>query len=467
MMLNPLHNQYNHEELWALDRDHFLHPWTHFDSFKDEGSLVLVKGKGCRVTDSEGKEYFDGIGGMWCVNVGYGRDELAQTMAQQASQLAYSNTFVDVSNAPAATLAGKLASMAPGSINRVMYALTGSAANEGAVRLAQYYHGRKGRSTRKHIISRKNSYHGSTVLTSSIGMRDGDRQEEFQYLTGFIHHLSAPYFYRGHDGMTKEEFTDFLVQEFRDKIAELGAENISCFIAEPIQASGGVVPPPPGYLKRMIEVCREHDILFIADEVVTAFGRLGHMFASLDEFGIQPDIIVCAKGITSGYFPMGATLYTDEIHEVMSSDNPDGWFAHGFTCAGHPVGCAVALKNIEIMEREDICGNVRTVGDYFEGRLRELDDLPIVGDVRGKRMMMCVEYVADKNTKAHIPYEVNISKRISNLCESRGLLVRPMGHLDVMSPPLTMTKDDADFLVDTLRGAVVEVTDELVREGVL
>ncbi|MEM7636661.1 MAG: aminotransferase class III-fold pyridoxal phosphate-dependent enzyme, partial [Pseudomonadota bacterium] len=150
-----------------------------------------------------------------------------------------------------------------------------------------------------------------------------------------------------------------------------------------------------------------------------------------------------------------------------SSENPDGWFAHGFTCAGHPVGCAVALKNIEIMEREDICGNVREVGDYFEGRLHELAELPIVGDVRGKRMMMCVEYVADKQTRAHIPHEVNISKRISNLCETRGLLVRPMGHLDVMSPPLTMTREDADFLVDTIRGAVVEVTDELVREGVI
>ena len=466
-MLNPLHNQYNPEELWALDRDHFLHPWTHFESFKDEGSLVLAKGQGCRVTDVSGKEYFDGIGGMWCVNVGYGRDELAQAMAQQASQLAYSNTFVDVSNAPAALLSGKLASMAPGNLNRVMYALTGSAANEGAVRLAQYYHARKGRTSRKHIISRKNSYHGSTLLTASLSFKETDRQNEFQYLTSFIHHLSAPYYYRAPVGMGEAEFTRFLIEEFKAKIAELGAENVSCFIAEPIQASGGVVPPPKGYLKGMIDVCREHDILYISDEVVTAFGRIGHMFASLDEFGIQPDIIVCAKGITSGYFPMGATLYSDEIHEVISTNNPDGWFSHGFTCAGHPVGCAVALKNIEIMEREDICGNVRNVGDYFEAQLLQLEELPLVGDVRGKRMMMCVEYVADKATKQHIPDEINISKRISNLCEERGLLVRPIGHLDIMSPPLTMTRDDADFLVETLRGAIVHVTDELVREGAL
>jgi putrescine aminotransferase len=464
---NPLHNQFDPEQLWQMDRDHFLHPWTHFESFEKEGSLVVAKGEGSHVTDAEGREYLDGIGGMWCVNVGYGRNELAQVMADQAMQLAYSNTFVDVSNPPAAMLAAKLASLAPGSLNRVIYSLSGSAANEGAIRMAQYYHGRKGNHSRKHIISRRNSYHGSTVLTASIGLRDGDRQDEFHYLSSFIHHLSAPYYYRNGEGMSEAEFTDHLVQEFKDKIAELGADNIACFIAEPIQASGGVVPPPPGYLKRMLEVCKEHDILFIADEVVTAFGRIGHMFSSWDEFGIQPDMIVMAKGITSGYFPMGATLYSDEIHEVVSTDNPDGWFAHGFTCAGHPIGCAVALKNIEIIEREDICGHVREVGDYFEGRLRELAELPIVGDVRGKRMMMCVEYVADKQTKAHIPHEVNISKRISNVCEERGLLVRPMGHLDVMSPPLVLTRDEADFLVDTLRGAISDVTDELVREGVV
>jgi adenosylmethionine-8-amino-7-oxononanoate aminotransferase len=333
--------------------------------------------------------------------------------------------------------------------------------------MAQYYHGRRGEGSRRHIISRKNSYHGSTLLTASIGMRDGDRQDEFQYLSSFIHHLSAPYSYRRPDAMSVGEFTDFLVGEFKDKIAELGAENISCFIAEPIQASGGVVPPPPGYLQRMLEVCRENEILFIADEVVTAFGRIGHMFASRDEFSIQPDIIVCAKGITSGYFPMGATIYSDAIHEVISSDNPDGWFAHGFTCAGHPIGCAVGLKNVEIMEREGICEHVREVGDYFEGRMQELSGLPIVGDVRGRRLMMCVEYVADKETKAHIPDEVNISRRISRECESRGLLVRPMGHLDVVSPPLTLTREDADFLVDTLAESIKSVTDELAREGAL
>ncbi len=463
-MLNPLHNQFDSEALWQADHDHFVHPWTHFNSFRKDGSLVLAKGEGAYVTDIKGNRYLDGIGGMWCVNVGYGRKELGRAMAEQAEQLGYCNTFVDVTNPPAAMLSAKLASLSPGSLNRVMFALSGSGANEGAVRLAHYYHGRKGNLKRRHIISRKNSYHGSTFLTASIGKREGDTRPEFQYLTDTIHHLSAPYPYRRPEGMTLEAFADFLVDEFKAKIEEVGPENIACFIAEPIQGSGGVVVPPPGYLKRIHALCKANDILFIADEVVSAFGRVGHWFASEAEFGIVPDIITCAKGITSGYFPMGATLYSEEIHEVISRPDPNGWFTHGFTCSGHPVGCAVALENIAIIEREDILGNARRVGDHFEERLRALSDLPLVGDVRGRRFMMCVEYVADKKTRAKLPDEVNISRRISESCEAKGLLVRPLGHLDVMSPPLILTMDEADFMVDTLAASITEVANDLTRE---
>jgi adenosylmethionine-8-amino-7-oxononanoate aminotransferase len=228
-----------------------------------------------------------------------------------------------------------------------------------------------------------------------------------------------------------------------------------------------VVVPPRGYLKRMREVAGENGILFIADEVVTAFGRVGHWFASQDVFGIEPDMIVSAKGLTSGYLPLGVTIYSDAIHEAISQPGPEVWFAHGFTYSGHPVCCAAALKNIEIIEREDLLAHARKVGDHFERRLKELEALRIVGEARGMRMMMCVEFVADKATKAHLPDEINISKRISNLCEERGLLVRPMGHLDVMSPPLTLSIKEADFLVDTLGGAVEEVTHDLVKGGML
>jgi len=460
-------NRFNAAEIWEKDRAHFMHPWTHFDSFKVEGSMIVAEASGCMIKDSNGKEFLDGLGGMWCVNVGYGRNEIAEVMADQARQLAYANPFVDMTNAPAAELAAKLAALAPSGLNHVFFSLSGSCANDTAVRLAHFYHARRGEPSRKHIISRMNSYHGSTYLGMSMGNREGDRVPNFQYITDFIHHLSAPYPYRRPEGLTEDQFTDFLVDEFKAKIKQLGKENIAAFIAEPIQGSGGVVVPPKGYLKRMATVAKENGILFIADEVVTAFGRLGHWFASYDVFGFTPDIIVCAKGLTSGYLPLGATIFSDEIYEAISAPDPSVWFAHGFTYSGHPVCCAVGLKNIEIIEREDLLGNAAKVGDHFERRLKELEALPLVGQVRGQRLMMCVEYVANKQTKAHLADEINISKRISNVCESKGLLVRPIGHLDVMSPPLTLSMAQADFIVDTLGNAIEDVATELKREGLI
>jgi adenosylmethionine-8-amino-7-oxononanoate aminotransferase len=217
----------------------------------------------------------------------------------------------------------------------------------------------------------------------------------------------------------------------------------------------------------MRELCTRHGILFIADEIVTAFGRLGHFFASEAEFGVIPDMILCAKGLTSGYIPLSAVIFSDAVHEGISAADPDVWFTHGYTYSGHPVACAVALKNIEIIEREDLCGNAARVGDYLEKRLGELRDFDIVGDVRGRRLMMCVEYVKDKKTRERLPDSCNISKRISNACEADGLLVRPIGHLDVLSPPLTITKEQVDFVVDTLKRAILKATAELKAEGVI
>ena len=439
-----------------MDRDHFLHPWTHHDSFGRDGSLVIVEGSGAYIVDANGKRYLDGIGGLWCVNVGYGRQELVDAMAEQAQRLAFSNTFVDMTNEPAARLAARLAELAPGSLNHVVFSTSGSSAIDTAIRLAHYYHSRRGEQRRRHIISRKNAYHGSTYLGISVGYRDGDRSPHFQYISDFVHHLSAPYPYRRPDGMSESQFTDHLAHEFEAKIAELGAANIAAFVAEPIQGAGGVVVPPAGYLQRMHAIARTHGVLFIADEVVTAFGRIGHWFASESEFGIQPDIITCAKGLTSGYLPLGATIYSDEIHDAISAPDPDAWFAHGFTYSGHPVCCAVALANIDLIEREHVLDNAKFVGDHFERRLKELADLPLVGEVRGRRMMMCVEYVANKADKTRLPDDINISKRISDICEANGLLVRPVGHLDILSPPLTISIEETDFIVDTLGNAIEE-----------
>ncbi|WP_103255966.1 aminotransferase [Tabrizicola aquatica] len=452
------------DALWEMDRQHLLHPWTNFGPFEREGSLVMVRGEGCYLWDAEGRRYLDAVGGMWCTNVGLGRREMAQAIAEQVERLAFSNTFVDVTNEPSAKLAARLAALAPGDLNRVHFTTGGSTAVDTAVRMVWYWQTCMGRPGKTDIVARDHSYHGSTYLSQSVGKRPGDRVEEFRYKETGIHHLSAPNPYRRPEGMSEAEFCDALVAEFEALIARVGADRIGGFIAEPIQASGGVIVPPEGYLRRMWQVCQRHDILFIADEVVTAFGRLGHWFASEAEFGVVPDLITCAKGLTSGYLPLGAVIFSDRIWEAMAAKG-ERWFTSGFTYSGHPVACAAGLTSIEIIEREGLLEQAATVGDYFIDRLKGLEALPLVGQVRGRRLMVCVENVADKLTKEPLPDGVNESKRISDAAEAMGMMVRPMGHLNVMSPPLTITRDQVDFVTETLEKAIRQVTDELVREG--
>jgi len=297
----------------------------------------------------------------------------------------------------------------------------------------------------------------------SIGLRDGDRAAGFTYKDDTIHHVSAPSLYRRPEGMETGDLTDHLVAEFEAEIERIGAERIAAFFAEPIQASGGVLVPPPDYLARMAQVCRRHGILFVADEVVTGFGRLGEWFASEAVYGVTPDIICCAKGLSSGYQPIGAVIFSEELFKDMEGH---GWYVSGYTYAGHPVACAAALKNIEIIERDGILAHAAAVGANYQKAMRRLSDLPIVGDVRGACLIGCVENVADKATKRPFPDEVDIGRRISDAAEKRGLLVRPMGALNVMSPPLILTEDQVDFIEENLRAAIIEVTDDLVRDGV-
>ncbi len=463
-MTHATHSLAN-EALWEMDRAHSLHPWTNFGPFEEKGALVISRGEGCYLWDADGRQYFDAVGGLWCTNIGLGRREMAEAIAAQAERLAFSNTFVDMTNGPTALLAAKLAELAPGDLNRVHFTTGGSTAVDTAVRMVSYYHHARGNPQKTDIVARDYSYHGSTYLCQSVGKRPGDRVEEFRYQTDGIHHLSCPNPYRRPDGMTEAEFCDQLVAEYEALIARVGPERIGGFIAEPIQASGGIIIPPEGYLKRMWEVCRKHDILFIADEVVTAFGRLGHWFASLDEFGVQPDIICSAKGLTSGYIPLGAVIFSDRIWAAMAKGG-QRWFTTGFTYSGHPVACAAGLKNIEIIEREGLLAHASTVGAYFETRMQALAALPLVGQVRGRKLMLCVECVADKATKALLPDAVGESKRISDACEQMGLIVRPIGHLNVMSPPLIITEAQVDFIAETLEKAIRRVADDLVREGV-
>ena len=452
-------------DLWRKDRDHCIHPWTDFSTFKEKGSDIIAESEGAYVIDSDGGRYLDGIGGLWCVNIGYGRQEMADAIAAQAKQLCYYSTFGHIASPPAATLAAKLAQLAPGSLNHAFFGTGGSMANDTAIRVIHFYFNRLGKKNKKHIISRVDGYHGSTYLTMSMTGVAFDHIG-FDIIKDFIHHIPAPYGYRRPPGVSVEQFCDQKVADLENKILELGPENVACFIAEPIMGAGGVIVPPPGYHRRTWEVCQKYEVLYISDEVVTAFGRLGEMFASEAVFDVSPDILVCAKGISSGYLPLGATLFSDEIYDVISVPQAEGaMFTHGFTYSGHPVGCAAGNKNIEIIEREDICGHVREVGPYLEQQLATLLDLPIVGDVRGKNFMMCIENVADKETKELLPAEVRIGNRIADHCQKRGLIVRPIAHLNVLSPPLILTKEQIDTMVAILRESITAAMDDLVREG--
>ena len=453
-------------EVWEKDRRHHVHPFHNFVSYDEQGSLIMDRGQGAYLTDIDGKEYFDAVGGMWCTNIGLGRQEMADAIAEQAVKLAYANPFTDMSNEPAAMLAAKLAELAPGDLNHVFFTCGGSTANDGAFRLIQMYQAARGKKQKKHILCRLDAYHGTTYLAASLSGKAGDRTAEFNYIEDIIHHLTSPNYYRAPDDMDEAQFCDYLVDEMEQKIQELGADNIAAFYAEPILGSGGVIVPPEGYNRRTWELCQKYDIIYVADEVVTAFGRLGHWFVSKEMFDVQPDIICCAKGLTSAYLPLGAAIFSDRIYEVLSNDK-DRWFSGGFTYSGHPVSCAAALKNIEIMEREKLFDNVREVGVYFEEQLRTLLDLPIVGDIRGRLFMMCVVNVMNKETKEFFPPEVNIGKRISNKAEERGVIIRPAADLNIMSPPLTMTKKDVDYLVPRLRSAIEATMEDLIEEGYL
>ncbi len=458
--------QYDTATIVKDDKAHFLHPWQEFDKFNKTGALPIGRAEGPYIYDTEGNQLLDAIGGMWCTNIGMGRSEMAEAIADQALKMAYANPMVDMTNVPGSQLAKKLAELAPGDLNHVFFSCGGSTAIDSALRLIHFYQNARGKPAKKNIIARQEAYHGSTYAAMSISGKQADHIPEFDYITDTIHHLSCPYFYRAPAGISEEDFTDTLITEFKEKITELGGpDKVAALFAEPIMGSGGVIVPPENYLKRMWEVCQENDILFVADEVVTAFGRLGHWFASEAVFDIKPDIITTAKGLTSGYQPLGATLFSEKIWKVISAPGNGRYFAHGFTYTGHPVACRAALKNIEIMEKEGILEHVREVGPYFLKQLKSLEALPIVGEVRGNHFMVCIENVANKKSRALFSDDVNIGQRITDECASRGVLIRPIGHLNVLSPSLILTINEIDKIVTTLHDGILAVMADLQEQG--
>ncbi len=431
--------------------EHLVHAFSDLHSLREEGArTVISQAEGAYIYNARGDRFLDGMAGLWCVNIGHARPEIAAAVAEQLNTLDYFSTFYNLTHPTAAELAHKLAQLAPGNLNHVYFGNSGSVANDSAVRTLHHYHNRLGLPNKKKILSRIGAYHGSTHL--AIAMTTPKYRDGWDSAEELVHFLSSPCRYHHPDFTDDQEFCDFLVTEMRDAIERVGADNIACFIAEPIMGAGGVIVPPTDYHTRTASLCAEYNIKLISDEVVTAFGRLGHMFTSKEVFGIQPDVISTAKGLSSGYQPISATIFSDEIIDVITTK--DNNFLHGMTYSGHPACCAAALANIAILENEHLCEYVRTTGPYFEQAIKSLENLPVVGEVRGSHFMMGVEFVENKAERKPFDDAVNFGAIVSRQAQSQGLMVRSLGHMIVLSPPLILTEEQINDVSTILRSSI-------------
>jgi adenosylmethionine-8-amino-7-oxononanoate aminotransferase len=426
------------EALVQRDRDLLIHPYL---PTSVEERVIMREGDGCRLRDVEGREYLDATGGLWLAQVGHGRKEIAEAAAKQMTQLEYFMSFWEFSNERAIELADRLVSISPESVQHVYFTSGGSEGNEAAIKMARFYHHRRGDTDRNWILARSQAYHG-------VGYGSGSATGFPIYHDGFgpmlphVRHLTPPWPYRA-ELFGGEDPTEFLLRELEQTIQEIGPDKIAAMIGEPIMGVAGMIVPPDDYWPRVRELLSAHGILLIFDEVVTAYGRTGSWFAA-QHFAVEPDIIVTAKGITSGYMPLGAVLVSDAVAEILGQDHG---FPMGYTYNGHPAACAVAMANLDIIEREGLLTKAMSTGDYLLERLRPLIALDIVGEIRGVGMMLAVELVTDKASRT--PLEVtppveDVARR------DTGVIVRNCGHNIVLSPPLSMTEAEADELVDAL-----------------
>ena len=429
-----------------LSRDHHLAPFSDYKQLKEKGPRIITKAKGVHLWDSEGNKILDGMAGLWCVAIGYGRDELADAAAKQMKELPYYNLFFQTAHPPVLELAKVISDVAPAGMNHVFFTGSGSEGNDTMLRMVRHYWAIKGKPNKKVIISRKNGYHGSTVAGASLGGMTYMHEQGDLPIPG-ITHIPQPYWFGEGGDMSPEEFGIWAANQLEEKILEIGVDNVGAFIAEPIQGAGGVIVPPETYWPRIKEILAKYDILFVADEVICGFGRTGEWFGS-DFYGLKPDMMTIAKGLTSGYIPMGGLIVRDEVVDVL---NEGGDFNHGFTYSGHPVAAAVALENIRILRDEKIIEKVQAeTAPYLQKRLRELNDHPLVGEVRGVGMLGAIELVQDKATRKR--YEgKGVGMICRQFCFDNGLIMRAVGDTMIISPPLVITRDEIDELVTKAR----------------
>ena len=429
-----------------LSNDHHLAPFSDFKQLKEVGPRIITSAKGVYLWDSEGHKILDGMAGLWCVAIGYGRDELADAASKQMRELPYYNLFFMTAHPPVLELSKVIAEVAPEGMNHVFFTGSGSEGNDTMLRMVRHYWAIKGQPNKKVIISRKNGYHGSTVAGASLGGMTYMHEQGDLPIPG-ITHIAQPYWFGEGGDMSPQEFGIWAANQLEEKILEIGVDNVGAFIAEPIQGAGGVIIPPDTYWPRIKEILAKYDILFVADEVICGFGRTGEWFGS-DFYGLKPDMMTIAKGLTSGYIPMGGLIVRDEVVAVL---NEGGDFNHGFTYSGHPVAAAVALENIRILREEKIIEKVHAeTAPYLQKRLRELNDHPLVGEVRGVGLLGAIELVQDKATRKR--YEgKGVGMICRQFCFDNGLIMRAVGDTMIIAPPLVISKSEIDELVTKAR----------------
>jgi putrescine aminotransferase len=456
----PTHNLTRH---WRTsDSRHHVHPFTDTRALVGEGgSRMIVRGQGVWLEDSEGHRILDGMAGLWCVNLGYGRRELAEAGYRQMLELPYYNTFFKTATPPAVELAEKLAEITPKGLDRVFYGSSGSESNETVVRTVRHFWNLMGKPGKKTFISREHAYHGSTMAAASLGGQAAMHGQADLPLPGFVH-VMPPYWYGYGGDLSHDEFGLVAARAVEERILELGPDNVAAFVGEPIMGAGGLLFPPDTYWPEIQRICREHDVLLVADEVITGFGRTGHWFAC-DHYGIEPDLMTMAKGITSGYIPLSGVMLGQRVAEGLIEKG--GEYFHGYTYSGHPVACAVALKNIRVLESEGIIDRVREdIGPYLHARLHEaFDDHPLVGEVRGFGLLAAIELVDDKASRRFFDPGLNVGTRCRDHCFANDLVMRATRDIMVLSPPLVISRDEVDELVRRAKLAIDATARELGR----
>jgi L-2,4-diaminobutyrate transaminase len=433
------------------DRHHVMHPFSNLAEQARGDPRILSRAQGVRIFTADGREYIDAGSGLWCVNVGYGRQEIADTMAEQSRRLSYGLCFGGFSNEPLIELSERLLNLAPKTMSKVLFNNSGSESNDAQIKIVRLYNNLRGLPRKKKIISRHGAYHGASIGAGSLTGHPVVHNNFDLPIDGVVHIDAPDYFRRPDADQSPDQFLEHLISNLESTLAREGPGTVAALIAEPVMGSCGVIIPPPGYFPAVADILRKHDLLLICDEVITGFGRLGEWLGG-ELFGIEPDLITVAKGMTSGYFPMSACMVGAKVWDVISADagSRGSLFGHGFTTAGHPVGAAVALKNIEILAQEDLLQNARNTGEYLLNRLRNsLSNHPLVGDIRGMGMMCGLELDADKSTHTPFADQPVMASLFGNCCWESGLMVRG-GHGKVMAalaPPLTLSTDEADEIV--------------------